>query len=288
MTPPPLGRMTTYGLEHIGVLALIVACSVALVLWSRRTERARVDRALRVAGWVLLVDAVLWMLWGFMPWAWNLHESLPLHFSDALRILLPLALILRRPWMIVVACYWGLTLNLQSVLTPDVNYFVCVPLEFFQYWLAHGSGVVLPAVLIWGLGLHPTWRGFAVAYAATVGWAMLAFTANLLLGTNYAYLNRPPAGPSILDLMGPWPQYLLVEAVAIAVGWALLTLPFALVDRRLGTPVAGPGGLLRITGPSRPNDKSRRTGPSRQTGPSAEAGSSPQSSSSTWARRSGP
>ncbi|MCT2261274.1 TIGR02206 family membrane protein [Brachybacterium muris] len=245
MTPPPLGRMTPYGLEHIAMLALIALGSIALVAWARRADPATVDRVLRVAGWVLLINAVLWTVWGLMPWAWNIDESLPLHFSDALRYLLPLALILRRPWMIVVACYWGLTLNMQSVLTPDVNYFVWVPLEFFQYWFSHGSGVVLPVVLIWGLGYRPTWRGCGFAYAATLAWATLAFTVNMSLGTNYAYLNRAPAGPSILDLMGPWPQYLLVEAVVIAAGWVLLTLPFVLRDRRHPAPAVGEGGLMR-------------------------------------------
>lgn len=247
MDAPPLGRMTPYGTEHVIVLVLILVCSIALALWARRADPRRVDRALRVTGWLLLANAVLWTTWGFMPWAWNIDESLPLHFSDALRYLLPLAMILRRPWMIVVSCYWGLTLNMQSVLTPDVNYFVWVPLEFFQYWISHGSGVVVPVVLIWGLGYHPTLRGYEFTYAATIAWATLAFTVNMLAGTNYAYLNRAPAGPSILDLMGPWPQYLLVEAVVIAVAWALLTLPFVLHDRRRGTPTVGRAGLMRRT-----------------------------------------
>lgn len=251
----PLGQMPAYGSAHLSVLALIVIAAVALVVWARRARPSLVDRSLRVAGWALLANTVFWTLWGFMPWSWNIDESLPLHFSDALRFLVPLALITRAPWAIVVTYFWGLTLNMQSVLTPDVNYFVWIPLEFTEYWIAHASGVLAPIMLIWGLRYRPTWRGYGVAYAATVAWAGIAFTANALTGANYGYLNRAPAGPSILDVMGPWPQYLLVEAVAIAVVWALMTWPWVTLDRRLGTPAVGSGALLRRRSPARSTER---------------------------------
>lgn len=241
----PLGQMPAYGSAHLSVLALIVVAALALVLWARRARPAQVDRSLRVAGWILLANTAFWTVWGFMPWSWNIDESLPLHFSDALRFIVPLALITRAPWAIVVTYFWGLTLNMQSVLTPDVNYFVWIPLEFTEYWIAHASGVLAPVVLIWGLRFRPTWRGYGVAIAVTVAWAGIAFAGNALTGANYGYLNRAPAGPSILDVMGPWPQYLLVEAVAIAVVWALLTWPWAALDARRGTPAVEPEALLR-------------------------------------------
>jgi len=240
-----LGHMPAFGSAHLSMLALLVVATVVLTRRARRGAAAGVERALRVAGWVLLANSLFWTAWGFMPWAWNLDESLPLHYSDALRFIVPIALITRAPWAIVVSCFWGLTLNMQSVLTPDVNYFVWIPLEFVEYWIAHLSGVLAPVVLVWGLRLHPTWRGYGIAYAATVGWALIAVTGNALTGANYGYLNRAPDGASILDLLGPWPQYLLVEALLIASVWALMTLAWALVDRRRAAPLHGRGGLLR-------------------------------------------
>lgn len=245
MDSPPLGRMTPYGPEHVTVLVLTVVLAVALVAWARQADPARMNRLLRITGWMLLANSIFWTAWGFMPWAWNLHESLPLHFSDALRFLLPVALITQARWAIVLSYFWGLTLNLQSVLTPDLNYFVWIPLEFTQYWMAHMSGLLVPIVLVWGLGHRPTWRGYSMAFAATLGWAALAFTINVLVGTNYAYLNRAPAGPSLLDVMGPWPVYLLVEAVAIATVWALMTWPWTVLDAREQSPREGWGGFVR-------------------------------------------
>ena len=264
LAAPAIGHMPAYGAAHLALLALLVLAAIVLVRWARRTEPAATDRALRLAGWALLANSAAWTAWGFMPWAWNLEESLPLHYSDALRFLVPIALITQARWAVVVCWFWGLTLNMQSVLTPDLNYFVWVPLEFAEYWIAHGAGVLAPVVLVWGLGYRPTWRGYGIAYAATLLWAGIAVTGNTLTGANYGYLNRAPAGPSILDLLGPWPQYLLVEAVLIAAVWAAMTLPWVLIDRRAGTPLSGRGALVRRSVPAQASSSSSasRSGPS--------------------------
>lgn len=264
LVAPAIGHMPAYGGAHLAMLVLLALAAAVLVRRARRGESARVDRALRVAGWALLANSAAWTAWGFMPWAWNLDESLPLHYSDALRFIVPIALITQARWAVVVCWFWGLTLNMQSVLTPDLNYFAWVPLEFAEYWIAHGAGVLAPVVLVWGLGYRPTWRGYGIAYAATLLWAGIALTGNTLTGANYGYLNRAPAGPNILDLLGPWPQYLLVEAALIAAVWAAMTLPWVLIDRRAGTPLSGRGGLVRRPVPDQASSSSSasRSGPS--------------------------
>ncbi|UQN29940.1 TIGR02206 family membrane protein [Brachybacterium kimchii] len=287
---PLLGHMAPYGAQHLTMLAVIaVLCVVAAVVVRRRADGERsgvrgpdrtadggsdlvgapvLERRLRILGWVLLANSLLWTLWGFMPWAWDIDESLPLHLSDVLRFIGPLALITRARRLVVITYYWGLTLNMQSVLTPDVNYFVWPPLEFAEYWIAHGTGVLIPVILVWGLRKRPTWRGFGFAYAATALWALIAMIGNALTGANYGYLSHAPAGPSLLDVMGPWPRYLLVEALAVAVVWALLTLPWVLLDRRTGRSAEIRAGEIRADG-SRSDD-------ARADDPSAGPGDPPR------------
>ena len=66
-----------------------------------------------------------------------------------------------------------------------------------------------------------------VAAAAAIG--------DLITGGNYMFLREKPSTASLLDVMGPWPVYIVSAAVlALALFW-LLDLPL----RRARAPRAG-------------------------------------------------
>jgi uncharacterized membrane protein YwaF len=52
------------------------------------------------------------------------------------------------------------------------------------------------------------------------------------LGSQYMYSMRKPETASALDLMGPWPWYLLTAQFVALLLFVLLYLPFAWQDRR--------------------------------------------------------
>lgn len=237
----PIGRMTPYGMEHWAALAVTVCAGIALVIIVRRTVqrhgRARADRGFVIAGWALLAVVIAWMVWDLLPMNWNIGQSLPFQLSDAARVVTAAALITRRWWLIAITYYWGLTLNLQSIVTPDLNYFHAPALEYVAYWVFHIAVLLAPIVFVWGAGERPSWRGYTVSLGATAAWAAVAGTVNAITGANYGYLAHAPVGPSALDFLGPWPQYLLWEGVLIVAVWALITLPW--VARRRVAVAAG-------------------------------------------------
>ena len=62
----------------------------------------------------------------------------------------------------------------------------------------------------------------------TNGVAVVAGITSWLSGGNYMFTRAPPPTGSLLDMLGPWPWYLLAcEAVAL-VAFSALTLPFLL------------------------------------------------------------
>lgn len=225
--------MDLFGMTHMSMLTLTVVLSV-LAIWGARTIRGSTAecRIVRTCGWAFLVLSTAWLAWGWLPQNWVLEESLPLHLSDVLRVVVAIALIWRPQWALAVIYYWGLTLNLQSIITADLNYYDYPTLEFIMYWLLHITVLVAPLVFIFGLGYRPTWHGYGLTLAITIGWAAVTFIVNTILDTNYGYLNGAPDGPSILDALGPWPMYLLWEAVLVASVWALMTWPWTRARKR--------------------------------------------------------
>jgi hypothetical integral membrane protein (TIGR02206 family) len=219
------------------VLAVTVVGAVLLARFGRRHRDTPVAETLtRVFAIVQLTVTVGFMIVWLLPPFFDLHQSLPLHLSDMLRLVTAYALWSRRPWAVALTYYWGLTFNPQAMLTPDLHPNVAPALEIASYWSQHVLVMWAAVYLTWGLGLHPNWRRYRLALAITVAWAAVVFAINRVLRTNYGYLNSKPGGVSLLDLMGGWPWYLLVALGLMAAVWALITWPWIALDARRGMP----------------------------------------------------
>jgi hypothetical integral membrane protein (TIGR02206 family) len=74
--------------------------------------------------------------------------------------------------------------------------------------------------------MRPGWRGYRFVVAVTLTWLAVTMTFNSIAGSNYGFLNAKPSTASLLDVMGPWPWYVLVGAVLVAAIWAAMTWPW--------------------------------------------------------------
>jgi hypothetical integral membrane protein (TIGR02206 family) len=63
-------------------------------------------------------------------------------------------------------------------------------------------------------------------FVATAAFAVLAGLGDLLTGGNYMFLREKPETASLLDLMGPWPWYILTGAAVAIAMFAALDAPF--------------------------------------------------------------
>jgi hypothetical integral membrane protein (TIGR02206 family) len=221
-----------FGAAHWTMLALAAVGSV-LVVWIGRRLRGTPGELIfcRVFALVLLAGSLVDQVHALVPADFVLSASLPLQLSDVLRLVAAYALWSRRFWAVALTYYWGLTLNVQSLATPDLQYTYDPLYDFSTYWGLHIMVLWAVMLLTWGVGLRPTWRSYWTAIVATLIWAAIAFTFNIITGADYGYLNRKPPGASLFDLMGGWPLYLLVSFVAMVVIWALITVPWTATKR---------------------------------------------------------
>jgi hypothetical integral membrane protein (TIGR02206 family) len=238
--PAPPQVYEPYGASHWSMLVLTVIGAVLLVLLGRRHRNGpAAERFSRVFGVTLWAVAAGCLLWNLLPGNFDLQSSIPLHLSDVLRFVSGYALITKARWALAISYYWALTLNPQAMLTPSLVYTTIPAVDFFAYWAQHILVMWAAIYLVWGLGKRPDWRSYRAAILITVFWAAATFLINSALGTNYGYLNRKPSSSSLLDVLGDWPSYLISEFVAVAVVWALITVPW-MIKRPTGTP-ASPG-----------------------------------------------
>ncbi|SMD25475.1 YwaF family protein [Kibdelosporangium aridum] len=226
-------EFTAYGASHWVVLVLFALGSVALVVVGRRWGGTVIVRrvAQGLAAAVLLVHVAA-QVYLMIPPRWNLTHSLPLQLSDLAGPVAAYALWTSRRWAVSLAYYWGLTLNTQALVTPVLRGPDFPDWEFVAFWVSHLFVGWVAVYLTWGLRMRPDWHSYRLAVAITVCWAVVAQVVNLLVDGNYGYLNRKPVTGSLLDVLGPWPWYLIPVAALVLVVWALMTWPWTIARRQ--------------------------------------------------------
>lgn len=225
MEPPTAKEFSAYGLSHWIVLAVFAAGALLVVLIGRRQRDTRTARHFsRAFGAVTLVlYAVIYLATVFPP---TVERSIPLRLTDLATLVAGYALWSHRRWAYALTYYWCLTLSTQALLSPALESPDFPHYEFLAFWAIHLLVVWAAIYLTWGVGMHPDWRSYRFAVAATVMWVAVTFAVNSLAGTNYGFVNRKPSTPSLLDVLGPWPWYLGTVAVLLLVVWALMTWPW--------------------------------------------------------------
>lgn len=229
-------RFETFGAQHQVVLVVFVVGCLAAGLAGRallRRGEDAVTRWCRVSAvvfgvFVVTVQVTDWVMEGF-----DVHKSLPFQICDLVQIVLVVALWTRSRTWTALGYYWGLTLSVQGVLTPDLR----TPFpeaRFLLFWALHLAVVWMAVFLGIGLRQGPTWREYRRVVALTFGWVAVMMVINTLVDSNYGFLNAKPRAGSILDSFGPWPMYVVAEIVIVAILWALITLPWV-VGRRHST-----------------------------------------------------
>src|SRR3954447_23647047 len=227
-------EFSAYGPSHVVVLALFAIGAVALVWIGRRQTESQARRLSRVLAALMLAAFVVALVYKLIrP---TLDTSVPIQLCDIAELTAAVALWSQRHWAFALTYYWGLVLSSQALITPDVGTpeegAPDFPHHLFDTFFALHVLVVSSAIyLTWGRGMRPRWRDYRFAIIATLAWAAIIFTFNVITGANYGYLNRKPPTASVLDVLGPWPVYLLAETVIVLIVWALMTWPWERIRR---------------------------------------------------------
>ncbi|PXY22615.1 TIGR02206 family membrane protein [Prauserella muralis] len=238
--PPDDGQFSPYGVSHWLVLAVFAVGAALLVAWGRRHRHDPAERYVS-RGFAVLTGllALVLQVYSMVASGLGVDRSIPLHLSDLAPPVAAYALWTHRRWAFTLTYYWCLSLSAQALFSPVLRSPDFPDPEFLAFWAMHLLVIWAAVYLTWGLGLRPRWGCYRIAVAVTLGWVAVAMTFNSLAGTNYGYLNRKPETGSILDLLGPWPAYLAVEAALVLLAWALMTLPWVWLAKQPRGPGAG-------------------------------------------------
>jgi hypothetical integral membrane protein (TIGR02206 family) len=206
--------------EHLAALAATVLGAALLTAGARRHggEWAAARRALAI---VLLAGFAGEQLTYVLRDDWSAGVNLPFHLTDAVTLVSIVALWRPAPLRCELVYFWAFSASLQAVLTPDLGY-AFPDVLYFTYFTTHAGAIAAACLLVFGERRVPRPGAVGRVYAITAAFAVCAALATLATGGNYMFLRRKPARESLLDVMGPWPVYILTAAVLALALFAVL------------------------------------------------------------------
>jgi hypothetical integral membrane protein (TIGR02206 family) len=222
--------MRQFSPPHLAALTVLVLASIGGVALARRhpgrptTLLCRGLAAVIFAAWAgeYVADLVTGI--------WTIRYDLPLQLTDTISVVSAIALWTRRRSLAELVYLWALSASLQATITPDLAW-TFPSIFYFTFFIYHEGVIVGGLVLVFGCGTYPRRGAWLRTFGATLLVAVCAGTADALIhGADYMFLASKPPYDSLLNLLGPWPWYIVsVAGVAIT-----MLLVLQAIARRVG------------------------------------------------------
>jgi len=221
-------EFTQYSAEHLLWLVLGIASTVFWIWLGRRQTTVLGERKIGLIQ--SLIPAVLWvgvsLYMAFMEQPVNLDLVLPFHISYFMNLVLPFMLWRRSFFLFEITYYMVMGGCIQSLITPGLEHGFPHYLNF-RFFIVHMGLIQSILYAIFVYGFRPTWQSFGRAFLWTNIYFVGVLGINYWLGTNFMYLSKKPPNPSLLDLFGEWPWYIIGGEFLCLMMFTLAMLPFA-------------------------------------------------------------
>ncbi|PWV98460.1 putative integral membrane protein (TIGR02206 family) [Paenibacillus cellulosilyticus] len=221
---------TAFSAAHWAAIIACVFVCAGIVMYRRQLRigsRSRIAAGI-IAAMLAGLETALYISYTIQG-EWTVW-SLPFELCTMTLWMSVIMLLTRSRMLYNVVVYLGTLGALQAMLTPDLveNF---PQFRYFHFFLGH-IGIIAASVYMTAVErMRPTLRSLPIAVLALHLLAIPGAIINTIAGTNYMFLARKPEGGSLLDILGPWPWYLLELEPIVWVMCAILLGIVTLVDR---------------------------------------------------------
>lgn len=206
--------------------AMLVILALIVLMYLNRKKMAEHERRWRIfLGSALIVQEIVLHINRLVLGTWSLDESLPLHMCSLSVILIAVLFATESRYLFEVLYFWGIAGAVQAILTPNLDQYVFPHFRYYQFFLSHGLIMFSTLFMVFVKGWLPEAKSILRSLLFTNLILPFIGIVNWLTGGNYFFIARTPDTASIIDMMGPWPWYILVLEVVALVMFTISYLP---------------------------------------------------------------
>ena len=215
-------------LHAVTVIAIaLVAIGLA---WQGR-KRGSEWLGVRILGALFLIGWIVYHVWKAMPPQLKPAETLPLQMCHLVALFSAVYLATGFRGVLPLIYFWGVALCTQAFITPTLTEGPA-DMGFWHFWISHGIIAVAAVYALAAERYVPTWRDYRIAVVAAAIYALAVIPVNLLLDANYGFIGAAkPEQPTLIDVLGPWPERIALMVPLVAAAMALLMVPWSLTRR---------------------------------------------------------
>lgn len=164
--------------------------------------------------------------WWQLPERFDPVTTLPLQMCHLTSLIASAVLLTRNPMLRAILYFWAFALCTQAMITPSLTDPPPSPV-FWSFWFLHGFVMMTAIYDLTVKRFRPTWRDYRIACVASAAYVAVVLPVNLMTGANYGFAGKSkPLNPSIVDLLGPWPERLLIIVPLAALAMAVVMVPW--------------------------------------------------------------
>ena len=219
-----------FSISHFVIISILILGAIFVFLKrgqlkSSQTKRTEIGIAIS-----LIIIELMYHLWMLMTGSWNVSHAIPLELCSLSLILTVILLLTQKKIIYEILLFTALLGATQALITPSLNYDF-PHFRFFHFFYTHLMEIWVPLYFTWSKGYRPTiWSVLKLCIFLNVLMPIIMLI-NKLVDGNYMFLSHKPDSASLLDVLGPYPWYILsLEGLLIG-----LSLIVWLIFREKGT-----------------------------------------------------
>ncbi|MBN2086165.1 MAG: TIGR02206 family membrane protein [Anaerolineales bacterium] len=219
-----------FGPAHLAFLAFLLVVFILLyTLRNRLSDRQKMCLRWFLAVWLVLNEAAF-HAWQIHYGLWSVQIHLPLHICSLMVFASAYMLVTRQYTIYEFSYFMGIGAAIQALLTPDAGIYGFPHFRFFQTMTAHGLLILSALYMTWAEKFRPYPKSLLRVFVGMNIYMAAVYIINQRIGSNYLFIAHKPETASLIDVLGPWPWYILsLEIIGVAV-CLLLYAPFFLKD----------------------------------------------------------
>ncbi|WP_308638144.1 YwaF family protein [Paenibacillus silvisoli] len=216
-----------YTTSHFIVLAAMLVLAVAMFRFRGAIgANARTKAFIRIALLLCLAvpEATLYA-WYVAEGLWDPQYTLPLELCSITQLLAVVMLLTRSRLLYQIVFFAGIGGSLQAMFTPDLA-FSFPHFRFFHFFIVHIAIILSAFYMTWIEQYRPTWKSIGITMIFLNILVVVVGGVDIWLDANYMFLRHKPETASLLDVLGPYPVYLIVEELIALAIFTIMYLPF--------------------------------------------------------------